>query len=167
MSSEFFQAVALRKETPGRVMSVFVKNCATASAQDIGKFLNYEVRIGDKAKNPSAPREIVRTSGQIVLDQVELVNIDIRKRLRSDDVLDRVDKITRALDCDHSSAWSNDFGKIDSRITGTGADIEHAVSRSNSRLFPAIQNYRAPGEMLHSQPLQFLLVRPENVIALL
>jgi hypothetical protein len=65
------------------------------------------------------------------------------------------------------AAGSDNLRKIDSRIARTGADIEHTVSNSNACLFPAIQNYWAPGAMLDSQSFQFLVVSPENVIAFL
>jgi len=85
--------------------------------------------------------------------------------LRSDGVLNRVDKITRALDCDDSSGWSNDFGKIDSRITGTGANVEHMFADSDAGSLPAIQDDRTPDAVLQSEPGQFLVVRAEDVIA--
>jgi len=94
------------------------------------------------------------------------VSIDIRKRLCLNRALERVDKITRAFDCDDSSAASNNSRKIDSRIAGAGAEIEHAASNRDARLFPAVQNHRTPGAMLHAQSLQFFVVRSENVIAL-
>jgi hypothetical protein len=94
------------------------------------------------------------------------MNLDIRKRVRSDGVFGRVDKITRPLDRDDSSTGSNDLGKIDSGIPGTGTDIENAAAVDHARFFPAIQNYWAPGAMLDSQSLEFLVVSSENVIAL-
>ena len=85
----------------------------------------------------------------------------------ADRIVDRADKITRALDRDHSSVESNDFGKIDSRVAGTGADIERATPARYTRSLPTIQNYRTPGTMLDSQSLQLLIVRAEDVIAFL
>ena len=87
--------------------------------------------------------------------------------MRSCCVLDCVDKIARPLDRDDSSTLAHDFGKIDRGIAGTRADIEHAVAKSNASLFPAIQNYRAPGAMLDSQSLEFFIVSTENIIAFL
>ena len=75
--------------------------------------------------------------------------------------------IERPVGLSHSSARSNDLGKIDSGIAGTGADIENAAAVDHARFFPAIQNYRPPGAMLDSQSLEFLFVSSENVIALL
>ena len=61
---------------------------------------------------------------------------------------------------------ANNLRKIDSGIAGTGADIEDTAAIDHARFLPAIQNYRPPGAMLHSQSLEFLVVSPENVIAL-
>jgi hypothetical protein len=83
-----------------------------------------------------------------------------------DGALDRVYKITRPFDCDYPSAGSDNFSKIDRRVSRSGPDIEDATSTGNARLFPAIQNDRAPGAMLYSQSRQFLVVCAENVIAL-
>src|SRR5947209_7613466 len=118
MSSEFFQGRALRKESPRRVLSVLVKNCAPTFADHARKLLDQKLRIGNKTKDPSAPSEIKRAAGQIVVHQVELVNLDICKRLRPDRALDRVDKIIRPFDCDDSSTLAGNLRKIDSRITG-------------------------------------------------
>ena len=94
------------------------------------------------------------------------MNLDIRKRLHPDCVLDRVYKITRPFDCDDAPICSDNFCKIDSRITGTGADIKDAAAGNHSGFFPAIQNHRLPGAVLHAQPLEFFVVSAEDVIAL-
>src|SRR5438046_6233432 len=147
-------------------MTVLMKNCPAASARDGRDFLNQQLWIGNEAKHPAAPAEIKRTVRQIVIHQVELVNIDLGKRLGLDGALDRVYKITRPFDCDYPSAGSDNFSEIDRRIARSGGDIEDATSIGNGRRFPAIQNDRAPGAMLYSQSRQCLLVCAEDVIAL-
>src|SRR5438477_10241477 len=45
MVSEFFKRVTLRKKSPGPVMSVLVKNCATVLAKNIRDLLHQKFRI--------------------------------------------------------------------------------------------------------------------------
>src|SRR5437879_11493838 len=133
VSSEFFQTRALREKTPRPVMAVLVKSCLTSLPRNVRDFFNQELWIGDKTKDPSAPCEIKRPFGQSIIHQVELVNVDIRKRSCLNRALDRFDNITRALDCGDSAGVSNNCRKIDSRIAGPGTAHEHPASNRDGR----------------------------------
>src|SRR5260370_36842665 len=109
MVSEFFQTRPLRKKTPRPVMAVLVKNCLRSLPRNVRDFFNQELWIGDKTKAPSAPGEIKRPFGQSIIHQVELVNVDIRKRPCLNWAVNRFDEITRALECESSARVSDNF----------------------------------------------------------
>lgn len=142
-------------------MTVFMKNCATAFAQNLSEFRDHQSRVGNETEDPATPAEIEWPGGEIIVHQIELVNIDIRERV----LLNRADKIMRTLDRDDASAPADDFRKIDSRIARPGANVENAATGFDAGIGPTLQNNRLPGAMLNAESLQFLLMRSKNVIA--
>jgi hypothetical protein len=93
------------------------------------------------------------------------VHFDVCKLALSNHVLDRVNEIGRTLDRDDFSGRADEFGKIDRRVPWTRADIEHFAAGSNAGFFPAIQNDRSPGAMLHTEPLELGFMRAKDIIA--
>src|ERR1039457_3348025 len=94
------------------------------------------------------------------------MNLHVRERARTTRFFHGRHKIARALERSHLTTWSDNLRKIDGRVTGARADIEHAFSGGDSGFLPAIQNDRAPDAMLQAEPRNFFLVRAENVILL-
>ncbi len=94
------------------------------------------------------------------------MNLHVRERLRATRFLHGAHELAGTLDRDHFAGRSDNFRKIDSRITRPGSDIEHAAALGDAGLLPAFQNHRAPDAMLQSESRQLLIVRPEDVIAL-
>src|SRR5438132_12626536 len=73
VSSKLFQAWALRKKFPCRVVTIFVKDRAAAVMSDSGNFFHKQFRIGYETEHPTAPNEIKRYSRQSLVHQVQLV----------------------------------------------------------------------------------------------
>jgi hypothetical protein len=78
---------------------------------------------------------------------------------------ERVYEIGRTLHRDDLANRPDHLGKIGRCVTRACADIEHFASSSNAGSFPAIQNDRLPGAMLHPETFELGFMCAEDVIA--
>jgi hypothetical protein len=93
------------------------------------------------------------------------VNLHVAKVAGAAPLLQRAHEITRALESDDFAHRADDFSQIDGGVTRPGAEVEDAAADRDSGSLPAIQGDRTPNPMLQSEPGNFLIVSPEDVIA--
>ena len=74
-------------------MTVFVEDSDAAFSHHASQFLDQYGRIADKRHDPSAPREIVISSWQIIRHQIQLVDLDVRERVHTTRFAHRADEV--------------------------------------------------------------------------
>jgi hypothetical protein len=94
------------------------------------------------------------------------MRLNVAERMRANPPAKRIYEIAGAFQCDDLARRPNNLRKIDSGVSGTCADIQDAFASGDASPFPTIQHNRTPHVMLHAEPENFFLVRPENVIAI-
>ena len=93
------------------------------------------------------------------------MNLHVAKVAGAAPLLQGAHEITRTLESDDLACRPDDLRQIDCGVTRPGAEVEDPAADRDSGSLPAIQRDRPPNPMLQSEPGNFLIVGPKDVIA--
>src|SRR5438105_3206601 len=116
----------------------------------------------EEAEHPPRPRAIRRHLREIIGIEIEFVcgHVSPSRRFYG------IEVALGLIDGDDATARPNDVRQIKRRIPGAASDVEKRLTDGKTAASPGIESARSPHAMLKSETSELLIVRTEDVRAL-
>jgi hypothetical protein len=131
--------------------------------------LHQLVRLMHECGNPPAPHAIgcVRSDDCVEIDivQIRLDRGDVADATLAPARLEDIQKPSRSIDGDDTTGRADDVCQIQRSVARPASEIENRLSQSEPGTLPRVEHARTPHRVLHAEPAHFLVVSPEQVVA--
>jgi hypothetical protein len=165
--NEFVHFAAFRADAPGGIVEVLVDHQRAGGLERSSHARQQITGPFEERQYPSQPGAVRSYPGESGDVEVDLLRVNVPEATLGGSCLERLEELAGLVEGQHAASRTDDIGQVERGVAGAASDVEQRLPGGEPGTTPQAEHLGAPDAVLHSEPVDFLVLRADHVLRFL